>query len=179
MVPFKKTFQCIGLILILLTLTACPDEEPCTEGAAFARKIDLIQIIPLQTIYNEGDIITLKTRIPAQNNFFGNQVINLFEQTNDYSARLVLSSDKLFTGNQLTFIKGFQGENSNWMEVEYNSTTNFYELEIKIKLNKIGNYSIVSIDRYEFQGDDKCNIYTLGSNIEGVNSDSNIVFTVQ
>ena len=91
----------------------------------------------------------------------------------------MLSSDKLFIGNQLTFIKGFQGENSNWMEVEYNSTTNFYELEIKIKLNKIGNYSIVSIDSYEFQGDDKCNIYILGSNIEGVNSDSNIVFTVQ
>lgn len=90
-----KLLKITGLFLLMVTLTGCPGEEDCFDMGSTARVDDLIKIIPLQATYNQGDVITIKSEIPAQNNYFG-EPINLFEKTNDYSARLVNTSVYLF-----------------------------------------------------------------------------------
>ena len=163
----------------MTTLVGCPGEVECDDIASIAKKENLIKIIPLQTTYNQGDIVTLKADIPSINNYYGSE-INLFGQTNDDSALLILLSNQIFNSNNLTFIKGSQGQFLNWLNIPYNPNTNSYELEVKIKLNTLGNYSIVTNgDYFEFQGSDKCNRFRLDTNIEGMNNLEKIEFTVQ
>ena len=128
-----KLLKITGLFLLLVTLTGCPGEEDCFDMGSTARVDDLIKIEPLQTTYNQGDFITFKTEIPAQNNYFG-EPLNLFLKTNDFEASLSTSYSNLFIGNELTFIKGSQGNEINWFNVTYNASTSVYELEINIKL---------------------------------------------
>lgn len=173
-----KLLKITGLFLLLATLTGCPGEEDCFDMGSTARVDDLIKIQPLQTTYNQGDFITFKTEIPAQNNYFG-EPINLFVNTNDFEATLSTSYSYLFIGNELTFLKGSQGNEINWFNVTYNPSTSIYELEINIKLNKIGSYSLYTNDPIHFQGSTKCNRYRLDTNIEGWNSEGKIEFNVQ
>lgn len=161
----------------MTTLVGCPGEADCNDIASIATKENLLKIFPLQTTYNQGDIITLKADIPSINNYYGSQ-LDLFGLTNDNSALLITNS-LLFQNNQLTFIKGNQGSYINWFEIPYNSITGNYEIEVKIKLNRVGFYSIISADYFEFQGSDKCNRYRLDTNIEGINNLGKIEFTVQ
>lgn len=172
-----KLLKITGLFLLLATLTGCPGEEDCFDMGSTAKVDNLITISPLQTTYNQGDTITFKTTIPAQNNYFG-EPLNLFEKTNDFEPKLTTSSD-LFFNNQLNFIKGRQGNEINWFNILYNPNDGKYELEIKITLNKVGNYSFITNDSFEFQGSTKCNRYRLDTNIEGSNSEGKIEFTVQ
>lgn len=174
-----KTLKLIGCLILLTTLTSCPwGAEDCFDIGRTARVNNLISISPLQTVYNQGDFITFKSTVPATNDYFGEQ-LNLLEKTNDFEALLLLGFDQLFTGNELTFIKGSQSSNSNWFNVLYNPDNSNYELEVKIKLNKIGNYNFFTDDSFEFKGASECIIYRLDTNVEGMNSDEKIVFTVQ
>jgi hypothetical protein len=175
-----KLLKFTGLFLLLATLTGCPGgEEECFDMGSTARVDDLIKIFPLQTTYNQGDVITIKSEIPAQNEYFG-EPLNLFLKTNDYSARLVNTSVYLFTDNEVTYLKGsIEAYDGGWSNVVYNPETDYYELEIRIKLNKTGNYSFSTGDSFEFQGSTKCNRYRLDTNIEGWNSEGRIEFTVQ
>lgn len=174
-----KLLKFTGLFLLLTTLTGCPGgDDDCFDYGASVRIDNLITISPLQSTYNQGDIITFKTGIPAQNNYFG-EPINLFEKTNDLSATLVTRYSELFVGNNIIFVKGSQGNYPNWFEVTYNSLLNIYELEVKITLTKAGNYILNTNDSFEFQGSTKCNRYFIDTNIEGWNSEGKIEFNVQ
>lgn len=131
----------LGLFLLLATLTACPGEEECYDLGSTTRVNDLIKIIPFQTTYNAGDIIIIKCEIPSINNYIGEE-LNLFENTNDYQARLINTSRYLFDGNEVTYLKGsIEAYDGGWSNVIYNSLTGNYELEIQVKLNKVGSYS--------------------------------------
>ena len=176
-----KTLKFLGLFLLLTTLTGCPggDEDDCFDYGGSTRVDNLIALTPLQTVYNQGDIITIKAEIAAANNYFGGP-LNLFDATNDYQARLVTTSKYLFAGNQVTYVKGsIEAYEGGWSNVPYNSSTGNYELEIKVQLNKIGVYSFFTDDSFEFQGASKCNRYRIDSNISGWNSQGKIEFTVQ
>jgi len=174
-----KLLKFTVLFLLLATLTGCPGgDEDCFDMGSTARVDNLIKISPLQTTYNQGDIITFKIEIPAQNNYFG-EPINIFERTNDLEATLSTSYSNLFIGNELTFIKGSQGNEVNWFNVPYNSINGMYEFELNIKLNKIGFYSLYTNDPIHFQGSTECNRYRLDTNIEGRNSEGKIEFNVQ
>lgn len=158
-----KLLKFTSLFLLLTTLTGCPGEEDCFDIGSTARVDDLLELTPLQTSYNQGDIITLKVEIPTTNNYFG-ETLNLFERTNDFEAQLTTSSN-LFANNQLAFIKGSQGNETNWFNTPYNPENGKYELEIKITLNRLGNYSFITNDSFHFQGSSKCNRYRLDTNI--------------
>lgn len=174
-----KLLKISGLFLLLATLTGCPGgEEDCFDIGSTTRVDNLIKIEPLQTTYNQGDVITFKTEVQAFNNYFG-EPINLFEKTNDFEALLVLGFDQLFADNELTYIKGTQSNFSNWFNVPYNLETGNYELEIQVMLNKIGYYSFSTNDSFQFQGSTECNRYFIDTNVEGWNSDGKIEFNVQ
>ena len=176
-----KFIKIAGLFLLATTLTGCPEEADCNDaGGGISRKDDLILLTPLQTVYNAGDIVTFKISIPATNNYFFNgESINLLQETNDYEP-LLITVDNLFTGNQLTFVKGSQSEKVNWFNLIYNNVNQLYELEIQIKLNKIGNYIIMSSESVEFQGSSKCNRFRLDTNIlHSVTGPGDFEFTVQ
>lgn len=174
-----KILKFTGLFLLLATLTGCPGEEDCYDYGAIARVDDLITLSPLQTVYNQGDVVTFKAIIPSTNAYFGEE-LNLFEKTDDFDARLQASYSNLFLGNNLFFISGSQGEHPNWFNVDYNPNNDNYELEIKITLNKTGNYAINTNDYILFQGDSKCNRYRLDTNIlHNEPGPGTISFTVQ
>lgn len=175
-----KLLKLTGLFLLLTTLTGCPGgDDDCFDYGATARVDNLITLLPLQSVYNQGDIITLKIIIPTLNNYFG-QELNLFEKTNDLNARLVTTSRYLFTDNQVTYLKGsMEAYNGGWSNIIYNNVTGEYELEIQVKLNRVGNYSFFTDDSIEFQGSSKCNRYRLDTNIAGWNTDGKIEFSVQ
>ena len=137
-----KIIKFLGLFLLLTTLTGCPGgDEDCFDYGSTTRVDNLITITPLQTTYNQGDIIVIKSEIPVINNYFGEQ-LNLFEKTNDFEARLVTTSKYLFTDNEVTYIKGsIEAYDGGWSKVIYNSVTGNYEIEIQVKLNKVGFYS--------------------------------------
>jgi hypothetical protein len=174
-----KFLKITGLFLLMTTLTGCPGgDDDCFDYGATVRVDNLLKLSPLQATYNQGQIVTFKILIPATNTYFGEE-LNLFEKTNDYEAFLLTSYSALFTGNELTFIKGSQGSEINWFNVPYNNITNMYEFEVNIKLNRIGSYVLYTNDYLTFQGSTKCNRYRLDTNIEGWNSEGKIEFNVQ
>lgn len=123
-----------------LIMTSCEDDCITTENTEEEDIVDLISLSPLETAYDAESVLTLKIDLPVSNTFFGDQV-NLIEQTSDQSALIVLSDDDLFTDNTMTFIKGSQGEYSNWFVMPYNPQTDMYELEVQITLDRLGAYS--------------------------------------
>ncbi|QFG52907.1 hypothetical protein [Chryseobacterium sp.] len=164
--------------LILSMLQSCPGiEEECNDFSVPVP--DLITITPLKPTYNQGEEIIYKLTIPAQNDYFGSS-INLYEKTGDTNSWYTASSTYLFDGNTVVYLKGSKRNGAeNWHNVAYNSSNGNYELEIKVKLNKIGNYSMFAEDMIDFQGSPKCNRYGIKTNILGMNSDRRIEFTVQ
>jgi hypothetical protein len=53
-----------------------------------------------------------------------------------------------------------------------------YELEVKIKLNKTGTYSMISGEYFLVSGKEECNRYVIDSRIEGTDANGKIEFTV-
>ena len=174
-----RILKTASLFLLLATLTGCPGgDDDCFDYGSTTRVDNLLKLTPLQTTYNQGQIVTFKILVPATNSYFGEE-LNLFEKTNDFEAFILTSYSSLFTNNEVTFIKGSQGNEINWFNVPYNNITNIYEFEVNIKLNRIGLYVLYTNDYLLFQGSTKCNRYRLDTNIEGWNSDGKIEFTVQ
>jgi len=163
----------LGAFLLLTILTGCPiDEDDCNDLGRTIEVPNLIKIVPLQDTYQKGDVVVFK--IAIENIFEG---INLFNETGDSVAWVILGSNQLFTQNELTFIKGSQGEASNWFNMPFDGSIEKYELEIKVKLNKIGQYSFFTGDDIDFIGNE-CNRYRISTNIAGMNSERKIEFEV-
>lgn len=135
----KLIFAILFLIPSII-MTSCEDDCFSIENVGEENLVDLISLSPLEPAYEAESVLNLKIDLPASNTFFGNQV-NLFEETNDNSALIVLSGDELFLDNTLTFIKGSQGEYSNWLVMPYNPQKGMYELDVQITLDRPGAYS--------------------------------------
>lgn len=165
--------------LILSMLQSCPGiEEECNDVGNVTRIDNLVKIYPLKTTYSAGEIITYKAEVPSVVNFNGEN-INVYQLTLDQNARLY-ANPIFFDGNELTYIKGSQENyNGGWTNVTYNPLNQTYELEVKIKLLKVGNYSMISGEYFEISGNEKCNRFRIDSTIEGTNLDGKIEFTVQ
>ena len=173
-----RRFIFISLSMSLLfLLTACPGEEDCFDLGSTTRVNDLILLTPKQTEYSQGDEVTLSLSIPATNSYFGNE-INLFQETGDDSALLILGFNQLFLDNHLSFINGDEGnsESNNWYIAYYNQDSQKYELEIEISLDRVGQYSFYSDSFIDFDGGG-CNKFSINTNVlwEGVDL---IEFTV-
>jgi len=162
----------LEVFLLLTILTGCPSNDDCIGLDNISNSPDLIKIIPLQNTYQLGDEISFE--ISISNELDG---IYLFNETND-NYGLLTSNNFLFLENELTFIKGSQGEYSNWFNMPYNMSNERYELKILVKLNKVGIYSFFTDDYVEIIGEDLCNRFRIDTNIEGMNSDRKIEFEV-
>lgn len=173
----KKVINISLLFCLFLLLTACPGEEDCFDMGSTTRVDDLIKLLPEQTEYNQGDAVTLSLTIPATNSYFDSER-NIFQETGDNSALLALGFNQLFIDNQLSFLKGSEGdsENNNWYYVIYNENNGMYELEIEINLNRVGEYSFITDDSIVFDGGE-CNRFRLDTNVLW-QGDAIIEFTV-
>lgn len=171
----------IAITFASLLLNSCNPsifgEEDCNGISRGAIKKDLITISPLNSIYQQGEEVIFKLDIPSQNNYYESP-IDIYLQTNASNGRLTTNS-LLFDNNTLVFIKGSQNEGApNWFNVHYNPQNQTYELEIMVKLNRVGNYQIFTSDEIDFTPNQRCNKVTLVTTIMG-NVDNVINFTVE
>ncbi len=174
----KKITFAIGVSFLLLLFYGCPESiDECNDMSSQATIPNLITITPFQETYNQGDEITFSISIDAVNSYFGGLEQNIFQITGEHEALLMLGADQLFTDNELTYIVGIQGEYANWFYMPYNSVNGKYELELKVKLNKTGQYSFYTSDDIDIVGEG-CNRFRLSTNIEGMNSEDKIAFEV-
>ena len=179
----KNTFNTIkplGALILMLILMSCPgNETDCFDFGSTAEVPDLIQLTPAeQTTYTAGDEMVLKVSVPATNTYYGIEK-NLYALTGDNSARLIVGFTQPFIDNQLTFIKGSQSEHPNWFNMPYNAQTDMYELEVKITLNRIGDYSFTRIGDINIQGGEYCNRFRIDTNVNWFITNGKIEFTVQ
>lgn len=159
----KKVLAVLILSPILMA-TSCEDDECNYVESPIDETSNLILLTPLQTTYSKGDELTLKISIPSTNTYFGEEV-NLFDITKNTSACLILRSDSLFQDNNLTFVKGSQGLHPNWFNLPFNSQTEMYELEFKVILNRIGQYSHYNGGEIDFKKQSPCPIYRINTDI--------------
>lgn len=179
MQQYFKILQSIGLLGSILILCACPSRENqnCEDEGSQARVNDLIVLSPLKTTYQQGEIINFSISIPSNNSYF-QTTSDLYLKTADSESNLTTNS-KIFEGNALEFVVGSQGQYNNWFVMPYNSNTKTYDLIIKIKLNKLGTYSILTgADYVDFQGAVYCNRFRINTNILG-EKNGKIEFVVQ
>ncbi len=161
----------ILLLSPFLMAIQCIDDECIVEEASF----DIITLSPLEETYNKGDEITMTINFPASNDFFENSR-NLYNETADPSASVILLSDNIFLDNTLNFVKGSQGRFPNWFVLNYNAENENYELEVDVILERTGGYSHFNGGSIEL-GPSDCPDFSLTSNFIGV--DANIIeFTV-
>ena len=164
----------ILLLIPVLMATQCDVDDCDTQNDTQVE--DLILLTPLQSTYNKGDELIIKVDIPSTNNYFGSD-IDLFNTTNENTASLVLFSDTIFIDNTLTFIKGSQGEFQNWFNLPYNSQTEMYELEVKIVLDKVGDYMHFNGGEINFKESGPCVEYRINTNILWL-TNGDVEFTV-
>ncbi len=153
------------LLATVILLYGCPGNDDCDDFGSTAEVYDLVKLGPLQNQIRQGSIITLSLEFPSTNSYFGS-TLNLFEQTGDNTALLIFTGPDLFIGNEVTFIKGFLDSNVSLFGVVYNSMTQNYELEIEIKLNKLGIYELDAIHFIEISGRN-CNRFGINTSTEG------------
>lgn len=178
----------IKIFLFLILFISCiRKDEECFTITGVSTIDNLVIITPLQTTYNQGDVITVKMNIPSKNNYFTGTASDIFLQTQDLLGTFILRSSlgsniTLFTDNIVTYIKGNQdGEVTGKFNVPYNWQTDAYEFEVKVKLNRLGNYTLNggrSSDDITFVGSDKCNVIILYTNKLGVTLPNDFNFTV-
>lgn len=160
----------MGVFALLLLLTGCPGWEPvCKEGGDVILD-DLVHILPFQATYNHGDVITIKVSIPSVNNFFGSHTVDIFDATEDHFGQISFGSfDTLLQGNSINIVTGIQGDYPNIFKMPYNPSTDSYELELQVTLNRVGSYSFPTgnSERIDFKGAGDCNFYIIGTSFQG------------
>jgi hypothetical protein len=165
-------------LIPLMAMTQCEDDCATLENWQEEDVVDLISLTPIQSTYEQGDVLTLSINLPASNDYFADyfnnrqKQVNLYEETGDSFALITLGDDELFLDNTLTFITGSQGEFPNFFILPYNSRTEMYELEVQITLDRIGSYSHEKSGRIYLGPPDptQCADYLLNvqfANIEG------------
>ncbi len=157
------------IIIPYLLAIDCEDDCMVIENVYLEEYVSIISLSPLQEIYDAGDEVSLSISLPASNTYFGD-AINLFEETGEESATVVLLSDNLFTDNDMSFVTGSQGRFSNWFTMPYNTQTGMYELEVTITLNRSGAYSHYNGGKVQFGASD-CPNYELNVLFEGIEGD--------
>lgn len=173
-----------SLIFVSIFLFACCDPlgEPLCGGSGGDVIVDdLVTVTPLQTSYQQGDSITIRTNIPNINNYFGLE-LNMIAATYDPLGSMTFGSIQVLTDqNEVIIEKGLQGDAFNHFELPYNPETGNFELELRVKLNRVGAYSFHTGNSEVFflKGNDPCNTYTIGTNFQGRDENNIFSFTVE
>lgn len=149
----------------------CPDQEcALIENWEQNSFVPLLNITPIESSYNAGDVITLSATIPANNDFFEEEV-NLLDASGNETGLLQLiaveGQGDLFQGNEVTINKGIQGQFPVWFEMPLNTATGNYELEVDVTLNRTGDYMMLT-DGYVDFGSSDCPDYRLNFLFVGI-----------
>ncbi len=172
----------IVLFIVLISLWGCPSIDPCPTADGYDKSIpDLITISPLQESYSAGDEIVIAMVLESEQSFVNETItVDLFDKTKIENEPLQNNElYKIIERNNFQVLKG-NIENNNPVLV-YSADENKYSFSIKITLNSTGNYLLHAYAVIVFQdrqGGD-CFEYVLHTNIEGINEDQNIEFTVE
>ncbi len=85
---------------------------------------------------------------------------------------MLVNLSELFKGNTVIFLKGDKVDDTRFKPV-YNNATDSYELEISIKLNRVGIYSFESMATFRDLGENdfNCALINVTTNIKDNNLD--------
>ncbi len=142
---FRLTFLNVFLSMLFIPLVMhCNDgrESPCDVYSNYTYEQDLVTLSPLKKNYQKGETLKLKFSLPSKVKTNG-KAIDIYQSTKRTSGILLIDLSELFEDNTVTFIKG-QKLAENKFSAIYNSTTDSYESEIDIVLNRQGIYSFNS-----------------------------------
>ena len=174
----------IGIYSVLFLFSGCP--EDCNFYTKDDTLPDLVKIEQLQEVYNVGDVITYSVTIPSNIPNFGfeEEDIAIFEETGVTNTMLGGSEIHKFINNTIEVI---EGENELIGEVTvanliYYPSENQYRYQAKITFTQPGNYLLRGVNDLNIFFDskkDSCVDYVINTNIEGVNENGDIAFTVE
>ncbi len=158
-------------ILFAPLMMQCSDgrENPCDAYTNYANEQDLVTLSPLKQNFQKGETLKLKFSVSSKLKV-NTKSIDIFQSTKRNSGILSIDVSELFKDNAVTFVKGNKlAENK--VSAVYNSTTDRYESEIDIILNKQGTYSISSFTTFQERESEEgiCLYIALITNIKGDN----------
>ena len=136
---YSNLIKLFILISLGILLTGCPNESDanCKYIGGVTTVNDLVILSPLQSTYQQGDIINVKLTIPAQSSYFAGR--NIFIQTNVLFGIFTfeeIRNEGLIQGNILNLVSGVPSGISGKYNFPYNLNTTNYEFEANITLNR-------------------------------------------
>lgn len=160
-------------IFLLPLMMQCEDGRggPCDTYTRYATQDNLCELLPVKINYDQGETVTFRFEIKSKFLLNGKQ-IDIFEETKLGSGLFLINLTELFKDNTVTFVKG-EKLDDNRFKAAYNSATDSYELEMKIKLNRVGVYSFESTGTFKDRdyNDVDCAYITVATNIKDNNLD--------
>jgi len=150
---------------------SCKDDESAVRKEVNVP--DLFSISPLKESYAKEEIITFSSYLYSSELYYEEYFWGI-----DLKPHSLLSVANLILENEFDIVKGFINEFGQ-VYSEYNAEEDSYELEIKIKLLRTGQYSIYGHEPIRFKGKRKCDFYHINTNIAGIDEDGQIKFYVE
>lgn len=169
----------ISFVLALM-LTGC--HSPCEKIYYGGDAPGLLQFSPLQSVYNQGDVVVVRCSLPSVSNYFYSGELNVYDVTKLNNIKSYIIFEEFFQGNQCTFTKGgFVDGNFSWINLPYNVDTDSYDMEVTVKLNRQGSYDFYPYMKLTDFNDNTCRGIDLRATatVDESSTDGNIRFTVQ
>lgn len=171
---FRLAFLNVFLSVLLAPLMMrCTDgrENPCDVYTNYTNEKDLVTLSPLKQSFQKGETIKLKFSLSSKLKV-DTKSIDIFQSTKRTSGVLSVNLSELFKDNTVIFVKGNKLEEHKFSAI-YNSTTDSYELEIDVVLNRQGIYSFSTFTTFQEREseDGVCVFISLITNIKENNSD--------
>ncbi len=175
-----KVLKNISLFTLMLVLTACPKLDPCFNNGHDKVIANGITISPLQSNYSIGDEVIISFTLSSHQIFSDGLDIEIYQATN-IENEIIESTElhKIIEDNNLTIIEG------NYLNykpyLSYYSNEDEYRFKLRVRFNKIGNYSLfANADIIFKEHKNECNeVYSIETNILGMNTNRKIEFVVQ
>lgn len=167
---FLNVFFSIFLVPLMMQ---CEDGRggPCHTYTRYTIEDNLCELLPGKIKYDQGETVNFKFAVKSKLSMSGKQV-DIYEETKLNSGLLLVNLSELFKGNTVIFLKGDKVDDTRFKPV-YNNATDSYELEISIKLNRVGIYSFESMATFRDLGENdfNCALINVTTNIKDNNLD--------
>lgn len=151
----------------------CEDGQggPCDTYTRYASEENLCALLPAKSNYSQGETVTFTFAVKSKLSVDGKPT-DIFQETKLGSGLLTINLSELFKDNTVTFIKGQKIDDGKFKAV-YNSTTDSYELEINVRLNRPGSYALDSAAAFQDRDDNEgnCIFMVFATNIKGSSPD--------
>ena len=172
------------ILLAIPFLIGCPlGEEKCpfNDWERITTIEDLFKISPIKDTFFVGEKLKLSISIP-DSVYMWDRGVSLINETYDFSP-IILKTQKIdylnLFDNHMEFIFGNKGEGRNRFQLEYQSEEQLFKLEVILKFENSGNYSIRAGESRIFFGNQKeCTWFEIRTNIKEFEKGDYYEFTV-